>query len=84
MQKKEDKIDTVHQKATRDQTMCPIQAGAELVRQIRSYPNTDDDDRIKNHKCHGRGRAELKADEVGTHSLRSAADIAMFLGGFLR
>jgi hypothetical protein len=31
MQKKEDKNDTVHHKATRDQTMCPIQAGAELV-----------------------------------------------------
>ena len=43
MQKKEDKNDTVHHKATRDQTMCPVQAGAELVRRIRSYPNTDDD-----------------------------------------
>ena len=43
MQKKEDKNDTVHHKATRDQTMCPVQAAAELVRRIRSYPNTNDD-----------------------------------------
>ena len=47
MQKKEDKNDTVHHKATQDQTMCPIQAGAELMRRIRrSYPNTDGDTTI--------------------------------------
>ena len=39
MQKKEDKNDTVHHKATEDQKMCPIPAGAELKRRIRSYPN---------------------------------------------
>jgi hypothetical protein len=39
MQKKEDKNDTVHHKATQDQKMCPIPAGAELKRRIRSYPN---------------------------------------------
>ena len=38
MQKKEDKNDTVHHKATRDQTMCPVQAGAELVRRIEATP----------------------------------------------
>jgi hypothetical protein len=43
IQKKEDKNNTVHHKATRDQTMCPIKAAAELVHQIRSYPNINDE-----------------------------------------
>lgn len=103
MQKKEEKNDTVHHKATRDQTMCPVQAGAELVRRIRSYPNTDDDTpisalRVGSRITHVTGKQlanvlkdtvramgedvlNIKADEVGTHSLRSAAAMAMFLGG---
>jgi hypothetical protein len=57
MQKKDDKNDTVHHEATRDQTMCPIKAAAKLVCQIRSYPNTNDETPISakwidNHTCH--------------------------------
>jgi len=103
MQKKEDKNDTVHHKATRDQTMCPVQAAAELVRRIRSYPNTNDDTPISalligsriTHvtgkqvanvlkdtvRAIGEDALNIKADEVGTHSIRSAAAMAMFLGG---
>jgi len=71
--------------------MCPIQAAAELVWWIRSYPNTNDDtpisalssvDRIKNRTRHrGETSSVFKADAVGTHSLQSAAAMAMFLGG---
>jgi hypothetical protein len=103
MQKKEDKNDTVHHKATRDQTMCPVQAAAELVRRIRSYPNTNDDTPISalligSRITHVTGKQvanvlkdtvraigedvlNIKADEVGTHSIRSAAAMAMFIGG---
>jgi hypothetical protein len=103
MQKKEEKNDTVHHEATRDQTMCPIKAAAELVRRIRSYPNTSDETPISavlsgsriTHvtgkqvanvlkdtvRAIGENVLNIKADEVGTHSLRSGAAMAMFLGG---
>jgi len=103
MQKKEDKNDTVHHKATRDAIMCPVRAGAELVRRIRSYANTSDDTPISavlsgSRLTHVTGKQvanalkdsvraigedvlNIKADEVGTHSLRSGAAMAMFLGG---
>jgi hypothetical protein len=42
MQKKEEKNDTVHHKASGDAIMCPVRSAAELVRRIRSYPGTDD------------------------------------------
>ena len=103
MQKKEEKNDPGHHKATRDKTMCPIQAAVELVRRIRSYQGTDDDTPISalligSRVTHVTGKQvanvlkdtvraigedvlNIKADEVGTHSLRSAAAMAMFLGG---
>jgi len=43
MQKKEEKNDTVHHKKTGDLVMCPVIAAAELVRRIRSYPNSNDE-----------------------------------------
>ena len=42
MQKKEEKNVTVHHKALGDKIMCTVRTAAELVRQIRSYPGTDD------------------------------------------
>ena len=103
MQKKDDKNDTVHHKATKDRTMCPIRAAAELVRRIRSYANTNNETPISavligsriNHvtgkqvadvlkdtvRAIGEDVLNIKADEVGTHSLRSGAAMAMFLGG---
>jgi hypothetical protein len=36
MQKKDDKNDTIHHEATRDQTMCPIQAAAELCVELEA------------------------------------------------
>jgi hypothetical protein len=41
MQKKEEKNDTVHHKASGDMIMCPVRSAAELVRRIRGYPGTD-------------------------------------------
>ena len=103
MQKKDDKNDTIHHEATRDQIMCPIQAAAELVRRIRSYPNTNDDTPISavligariTHvtgiqvanvlkdtvRAIGKDVLNINADEIGTHSLRSGAAMAMFLAG---
>jgi hypothetical protein len=104
MQKKDDKNDTVHHEATRDQTMCPIKAAAELVCRIRSYPNMNNETPISavlsgsriTHvtrkqaanilkdtvRAIGEDVLNIKADEVGTHSLQSGAAMAMFLGGF--
>jgi hypothetical protein len=103
MQKKEEKNDTVHHKRTGDLVMCPVIAAAELVRRIRSYPNSNDETPISSVLLGskvkqvtskqvstalqvaviaiGEGILNIKAEEVGTHSLRSAAAMAMFLGG---
>ena len=42
MQKKDDKNNTITQHATGDMTMCPVKMAAALVRQVQSYPGTDD------------------------------------------
>ena len=42
MQKKDEKNDTIHHKATGHLTMCPVRAAVELVRRIRSYARTND------------------------------------------
>ena len=103
MQKKEEKNDTIHHKATGDRTMCPVLAAIELVRRIRSYAKSNDETpvsavlmgtRIRHVTSKqvaktlqdavtaiGEDVLNIKAEDVGTHSLRSAAAMAMFLGG---
>jgi hypothetical protein len=103
MQKKEEKNDTVHHKASGDMIMCPVRSAAELVRRIRGYPGTDGNTpisailvgsnvtQIKSKQMVGYLRdavqtigedaLNIKAEEVGTHSIRSGAAMAMFLGG---
>ena len=46
MQKKEEKNDIVHHKASNDKIMCPVKAAAALVRRIRSYPGTNDETEV--------------------------------------
>ena len=103
MQKKEEKNDTIHHKATGDRIMCPVRAAVELVRRIRSYARINDETpisavmmgtRIRHVTSKQVAKAlqdavtaigedvlNIKAEDVGTHSLRSAAAMAMFLGG---
>jgi hypothetical protein len=103
MQKKEEKINTVHHNKTGNNIMCPVRAAAELVCRIQSYPRTTDETPISAVLMGSRVRhitskqvakalqdtvtaigedvLNIKAEEVGTHSLQSAAAMAMFLGG---
>ena len=103
MQKKEEKNDTVHHKASNDEIMCPVKAAAALVRRIRSYPGTNDETEVSAvmsgsrivHvtskqvtgalrdavKAIGEDVLNIQVAEIGTHSIRSGAAMAMFLGG---
>ena len=55
MQKKDDKNDTIHHKATRDQTMCPVQAAAKYRRR---HPHLGIANRAKNHTRHREASGE--------------------------
>ena len=106
MQKKEEKNDTVHHKASGDMIMCPVRSAAELVWRIRGYRGTDGNNaglgnlailvgskimQVKSKqmvgnlcdavRAIGKDVLNIKAEEIGTHSIRSGAAMAMFLGG---
>jgi hypothetical protein len=103
IQKKDEKNDTTTQMASGDITLCPVQAAATIVRQIRSYPGANNDTPISafwrynsiNHitskqirnalrdtvSAIGEDSLHIAAHEIRTHSIRSGAGMAMFLGG---
>ena len=101
IQKKDEKNDTVTQRASGDINMCPIQMAAAIVRRIRSYEKANDNTPISafwrfNQIDHvtsaqvtaamkdaivaiGEDTLNIKKSEIGTHSIRSGAAMAMFL-----
>ena len=103
MQKKDEKSDTVHHKATDNANMCPVRAAAAIVRRIRNYKDINDDTPISTVYLRGRRSnvtskqmtnalqdairvigedvLNIKTSDVGTHSIRSGAAMAMFIGG---
>ena len=54
MQKKDEKSDTVHHKATNNANMCPVRAAAGIVRRIRNYKDSNDDTPISSVSIRGR------------------------------
>ncbi len=52
-QKREEKNDTVTQEASGDSVLCPVRFAAGLVRQIRSYPNTNSNTKISTYISNG-------------------------------
>jgi hypothetical protein len=101
-QKRKEKDDTVTQEASGDSVLCPVRFAAGLVRQIRSYPNTNSNTKISTYISNGtvgnvKSVQVIKAlgdvmgaigktwlgiakKEVGTHSIRSGAAMAKYLG----
>jgi hypothetical protein len=101
MQKKDEKNDTVTQRASGDINMCPVRMAAAIVRRIRSYKKSNNNTPISafwrfNQIDHvtsaqvtaamkdaivaiGKDSLHIKKSEIGTHSIRSGAAMAMFL-----
>ena len=101
-QKKDERMDTVTQMASRDLILCGVRQWAAVVKRIRSYPGATEDTPVsavwRNGKMEhitskemtlalraavlsiGEDILGIKAEEVGTHSIRSGAAMSMYLG----
>ena len=101
-QKKDERMDTVTQMASRDLILCGVRQWAAVVKRIWSYPGATEDTPVsavwKNGKMEhitskemtlalraavlsiGEDILGIKAEEVGTHSIRSGAAMSMYLG----
>ena len=100
-QEKDERNDTVTQKATDNAFLSPVKIWYEIVKRIRSYKGADDNTPVAEVWRNGRiqhitseemviylraaveaigeEKFGFKSTEVGTHSLRSGAAMAMFL-----
>jgi hypothetical protein len=63
MQKKDEKSDTVHHKATKDANMCPVRAAAAIVRRIRNYKDINDNTPISTVYLRGR-RSDVTSKQM--------------------
>ena len=63
MQKKDEKSDTVHHKATDNANMCPVRAAAAIVRRIRNYKDINDDTPISTVYLRGR-RSDVTSKQM--------------------
>ena len=96
MQKKDEKNDTVTQKASGNINMCPVRIAASIIRRIRSYDGSNKAFWRFNRIDHvtsaqliaamkdaiaaiSEDILHIKKLEIGTHSIRSGAAMAMFL-----
>jgi hypothetical protein len=101
-QKKDEKMDTITQMASGDETLCPVRAAARIVKRIKKYPGSSQHTPISTVLNHGiiehvtsdhvidalrdavgaigEARLGFKKENVGTHSIRSGAAMAMYLG----
>jgi hypothetical protein len=101
MQKKDEKNDTVTQKASGDINMCPVWMAASIIRLYRSYKGSNENTPISTFwrlsridhvtsaqviaamkdaiAAIGEDVLYIKKLEIGTHSIRSGAAMAMFL-----
>ncbi len=88
--------------ASRDGTLCPVQAAAAIVKRIKKYPGSSQHTPISTVLNHGiikhitsdhiidalgdavgaigEARLGFKKEDVGTHSFRLGAAMAMYLG----
>jgi len=73
MQKKDEKSDTVHHKATKDANMCPVRAAAAIVRRIRNYKDSNDNTLISTVYLRGR-RSNVTSKQV-TSALQDAISV---------
>lgn len=101
-QKKDLRNDSVTQSRTGHPLLCPVQAGAALVRRLRSFGATDDDfiyifqdangtkknidskaalDVLRSFISTIDSRYGIDSADVGLHSIRSSAAMAMYLTG---
>jgi hypothetical protein len=101
-QKKDEKMDTITQMASGDETLCPVRAAAAVVKRIRKNQGTSDNTPVSTFFNHGiidqvtsdhminalrdavgaigEARLGFNKENVGTHSIRSGAAMAMYLG----
>jgi hypothetical protein len=82
MQKKDEKGDTVTQIATGDVLLCPVRMWAAIVRRIWGYPGSTWDTKVSTiwNELFGWEKLNIKPGDIGTHSIRSGAAMAMYLG----
>jgi hypothetical protein len=73
MQKKDEKSDTVHHKATKDVNMCPVRAAAAIVCRIRNYKVYDDNTPIST--VYIQGRSSHVTSKQMTNALQDAISV---------
>ncbi len=101
-QKKDEKMDTITQMASGDETLCPVRAAAAIVKRVKKYPGSSQQTPIStvlNHRiikhitsdhvidalrnavgAIGEAKLGFKKEDVGMHSIRLGAAMAMYLG----
>jgi hypothetical protein len=73
MQKKDEKSNTVHHKATDNANMCPVCAAAAIVRRIRNYKDINDDTPISTVYLRSR-RSDVTSKQM-TSALQDAIKV---------
>jgi hypothetical protein len=80
-QKRGSKNDTITHHCTNDPLLCPVKIWARIIKRLISYPSTTSETPVNAADSLGPDKLGYTSDQIGLHSARSGAAMAMYLAG---